>query len=330
MSKHLLFLFLDGIGLGEDNPRVNPFAKASMPNLQALLDGNKLLGTGSVMTKRATLLPLDACLGVAGLPQSASGQAVLLTGKNVPELIGYHYGPKPNDAVAEFLRNGNLFNILKDNGRRAALLNAYPPRYFGAIQSGRRLYSSIPLAVTSAGIPLKTADDLNQGKAISADLTAEGWHTHIGLPNTPRLSPYQAGERLAELAKKHDFSLFEYWLSDYAGHGQDMEAACALLATFDKALNGLLDAWDDRQGLILLTSDHGNLEDLSTRRHTSNPVPALLIGNEELRGQFVQALAKSASQRASQSSTYSTGDASQSGFPYALTDITPAILDFLS
>jgi len=92
----------------------------------------------------------------------------------------------------------------------------------------------------------------------------------------------------------------------------------------------LLDAWDDRQGLILLTSDHGNLEDLSTRRHTSNPVPALLIGNEELRGQFVDALEASANGRAARSSAYPAKEALPSGFPYALTDITPAILDFLS
>ena len=75
-----------------------------------------------------------------------------------------------------------------------------------------------------------------------------------------------------------DFTLFEYWLTDYAGHEQDMQAACDLLVTFDQVLGGLLDAWDDNSGLILVTSDHGNLEDLATHRHTSNPVPALLVG----------------------------------------------------
>jgi len=330
MSRHLLFLFLDGIGLGDDNPEFNPFARAHMPNLQSILGGKRLLGTEPVETPRATLLPLDACLGVAGLPQSASGQAVLLTGKNVPEMIGYHYGPKPDAIIAEYLRNGNLFNTLTGKGRQAALLNAYPPRYFAAIQSGRRLYSSIPLAVTSAGIPLKTADDLYRGEAISADLTAEGWHTHIGLPDTPRLSPYQAGERLAYLAKEYDFSLFEYWLSDYAGHGQDMEAACALLTTFDQALGGLLDDWDDRNDLILLTSDHGNLEDLSTRRHTSNPVPALLIGGEELRARFIVSLQETSRKRTTTLWTDPNGKANLSTVPYALTDITPAILQFLA
>jgi bisphosphoglycerate-independent phosphoglycerate mutase (AlkP superfamily) len=69
-----------------------------------------------------------------------------------------------------------------------------------------------------------------------------------------------------------------------------MSIARHLLETFDQALEGLISSWDDRSGLILLTSDHGNLEDLSTRRHTTNPVPALLIGDLELRRQFTENL----------------------------------------
>ena len=33
-----------------------------------------------------------------------------------------------------------------------------------------------------------------------------------------------------------------------------------------------------RDTLVLLCSDHGNLEDASTRRHTTNPVPLLAWG----------------------------------------------------
>jgi 2,3-bisphosphoglycerate-independent phosphoglycerate mutase len=66
-----------------------------------------------------------------------------------------------------------------------------------------------------------------------------------------------------------------------------MSAACGLLETFDRVLGGLLDAWDDERGLILLTSDHGNLEDLSTRRHTDANVPGLVIGSQSARREFV-------------------------------------------
>ena len=36
----ILFMFLDGVGLGANDPLTNPFAGAEMPNLQKLLDGS--------------------------------------------------------------------------------------------------------------------------------------------------------------------------------------------------------------------------------------------------------------------------------------------------
>ncbi len=296
-GPRLLFLFLDGVGLGENEPAINPLAGAEMPNLRALLGGQPLVASAApCVSQRATLLPLDACLGTPGTPQSATGQATLLTGRNVPAEIGYHYGPKPNPAVAEYLRKpdgatgSNLFQTLQDAGKRSALLNAYPETYFAAIASGRRLYSAIPLAVVSAGIALMTADDLRAGRALSADFTGQGWHERLNLTDTPRLTPAEAGVRLAELAAGYDLAFFEYWLSDYAGHGQDMAAALSLLAAFDEVLGGLLAAWDDDAGLILITSDHGNLEDLGVRGHTTNPVPSLVIGAPALRHRFTEGL----------------------------------------
>jgi 2,3-bisphosphoglycerate-independent phosphoglycerate mutase len=284
---NIFFLFLDGVGLGADDPLSNPFSRAEMPNLREMLGGNRLLiNSVPFHGVRASLLALDACLGVNGLPQSATGQAVLLTGQNIPADLGYHYGPKPNPPVATYLTNGNLFSQLKKMGMRSAFLNAYPPRYFDAIDTGRRLYSAIPLAVTSAGINLLTLTDLHAGQAISADFTGQGWRDHLNQPDVPVLTPHEAGDRLAMIASQYDFALFEYWLSDYAGHHQDMDEAVSLLEIFDQVLGGLLSTWKDEHGLVLITSDHGNLEDLSTRRHTRNPVPAILIGSPRYREAF--------------------------------------------
>jgi hypothetical protein len=285
---HILFLFLDGIGLGSEDPSHNPFVRAEMPTLHALLGGQPLLAASAPFHgDQATLLPLDACLGVEGLPQSATGQAVLLTGRNIPAEIGYHYGPKPNPQIAHYLNGATLFSLLKQSGKRTALLNAYPPRYFQGIHSGKRLYSAIPLAVTRAGVPLFTKDDLYHGRALSADFTGQGWRNMLGFADAPLFSPQQAGAQLARLARQYDFSLFEYWASDYAGHKQDMAWALDQLQTFDGVLAGLLQNWDE-EGLILITSDHGNLEDLSTRRHTTAPVPALLLGAQRWREAFSQ------------------------------------------
>jgi 2,3-bisphosphoglycerate-independent phosphoglycerate mutase len=282
----VLFIFLDGVGLGTDNPFINPFVRAEMPNLQKLLGGQRLLAsTAPFNDERASLYALDASLGVPGLPQSATGQAVLLTGRNVPAEIGYHYGPKPDPATAAHLQDGGLFGELTRAGKRAALVSAYPPGYFHGINSGRRLYSSIPLAVVKAGLSLFTIDDLLAERAISADFTAQGWRERMNLPDIPVLTLPEAGARLAALSKIYDFAFFEYWLTDYAGHGQDMDDALRLLTQFDVVLGGLLEAWDD-QNLILITSDHGNLEDLSTRRHTANPVPLLLVGSPAARESF--------------------------------------------
>jgi 2,3-bisphosphoglycerate-independent phosphoglycerate mutase len=285
----LLFIFLDGVGLGSSDPGINPLARAEMPNMARLLGGKRLVASAAPLeASSASLVALDACLGVEGSPQSATGQASLLTGRNVPAELGRHYGPKPDRAVADVLRSGNLFSSLQRAGCKAAFLNAYPPAYFAAIRSGHRLHSAIPLAVTSAGIPLRTADDLFAGRAISADFTGEGWRDRLGFSAAPVLTPRMAGACLAELAGGNDFAFFEYWPSDYAGHHQDMAVACQLLESLDAVLGGLLDAWDEDAGLILLTSDHGNMEDLSIRGHTENKVPLLLVGPRAARRRFVK------------------------------------------
>lgn len=281
MTK-VLFIFMDGIGLGADDPDTNPLARADMPYLQSLLGDRKLTASAVPFeSEQISLLALDAVLGVDGLPQSATGQAVLLTGVNIPAKLGYHYGPKPNPEVAGFLNNGEtLFSWLRAEGKQAALLNAFPPRYFSGIESGLRLYSSIPLAYTSAGFPLFNKEDFFEGQALSADFTGHGWHSMLDIPEAPLRSPEEAGKKLADLAQKYDFSMFEYWASDYAGHKQDMDWAVEQLEVFDQVLESLVQNWNVDKDLILITSDHGNMEDLSTRRHTDAKVPGLVIGKK--------------------------------------------------
>ena len=286
----VLFIFLDGIGLGENNPETNPFARAKMPNLNALLDGRSLLKDSAPFHgERATLVAIDPAVGVNGLPQSATGQGMLVTGTNISAELGYHYGPKPNPEVAAFLNDGTLFSRFAKAGKKTALLNAYPPRYFDGIDSGKRLYSSIPLAVTNAGLELFRHEDLFEGRALSADFTGMGWRTMLGFPAAPTMDPHQAGRKLVSLAMEYDFSLFEYWASDYAGHKQQMETAIELMETFDGVLGGVVDEMNNEL-LVLITSDHGNMEDLSTRKHTDANVPAVVIGEKAAREEFTRGM----------------------------------------
>jgi 2,3-bisphosphoglycerate-independent phosphoglycerate mutase len=281
VSPRLLFIFLDGIGLGPAEADQNPFVTADIPHLIGLLNGQRpVAGVPRSDSGRALFIPTDACLGVAGAPQSATGQGAIVTGVNVPRLVGEHWGPRPNAPVAEIIRRESLFVKLKARGVDAALLNAYPQRYFDAIRSGRRLHSAIPLAVTAAGTALLTSDDLRAGQALSADLTGEGWRTELGVADAPLYSLVEVGHKLAELAGQRPFSFFEYWLTDYAGHRGTLAEARQMLERVDAMLGGLLAAWDDRAGLVVITSDHGNLETLAHRHHTRNPVPTLVIGAE--------------------------------------------------
>ena len=55
-------------------------------------------------------------------------------------------------------------------------------------------------------------------------------------------------------------------------------AASSILETFDEVMAGALDEWRSDEGLMVVVSDHGNMEDLSTRRHTLNMVPTLVVG----------------------------------------------------
>ncbi|MEK7786724.1 MAG: peptidase [Chloroflexota bacterium] len=280
--KHILFLFLDGVGLGEADPRINPFAIADLPNLQRLLKGHRLLRDTPAMDNAealAAFIPTDASLGVPGPPQSATGQATILTGLNVPALVGGHWGPKPNEAVRNILRRENIFKALVARGQSAALINAYPQRYFDAIKSGRRMYSAIPMAVDAAGIPLLTADDLRAGRAFSADFTGEGWHSELKYTDTPVYTLPEAGAKLAEVSRQRAFTFFEHWITDLVGHRGTVDEGVKVLEHFDAMLGGLLANWDD-DGLIIITSDHGNLEDFSHSHHTINKVPTLVIGRD--------------------------------------------------
>jgi 2,3-bisphosphoglycerate-independent phosphoglycerate mutase len=284
MSR-VLFIFLDGVGLGPADPLTNPFVTAEIPTLMTLLGGQRpLAGLPRLDGSRAVFIPTDAGLGVEGLPQSATGQAAILTGRNVPREIGRHWGPKPNAVVAAILRQDSVFSRLARRGLAAGLVGAYPQRYFDAIASGRRSYSAVPLAATAARLPLLSADDLRAGRALSADFTGEGWPE----PGLPVYSLRGAGQQLARIAEGYRFSFFEHWITDYVGHRGNLAEGRTVLERIDGVLAGLLEAWDDSTGLTVITSDHGNLEDLRHKHHTANRVPTLVIG--EAREAFAEGL----------------------------------------
>ena len=275
----ILTLFLDGIGLGDDNPEVNPFAAAKTPTMRALSNGKRwLASTGLQVSRRAAFIPTDANLGTPGRPQSGTGQASLLTGLNLPKLIGRHYGPKPDAKTREIIAEHSYFRRLTQRGKTAALLTAYPPRLLADFERGKTLRSSIQQAAFESGVPHFTLGDVIQQRALTAEWTTDSWRKYLNIPDLPRYSPREAGRLMAKLAREYDFAFHSHWLSDRIGHRGTLERGIEVLERFDAVLSGVLDEWDDAESLVVITSDHGNLEDLSTRRHTNNEVPTVVIG----------------------------------------------------
>ncbi len=277
----VVLLFLDGVGLGPSDPEVNPLVARPLEALHPFFDTVALSGEiTSLMGKGAVLWATDATMGVPGLPQSATGQATLLTGCNVPALLGEHYGPRPDARVRSLLERDTLFHRARAANLQVAFANAYPARYFKAVARGKRLPGALAYAARAAGVRLRTAEDLARGEAISVDFTNTAWRNQLGYPDMPLRTPEESGHIVAALTAEHHLVVVDQWVPDMLGHRRDRGECLRFLSLLDRFLASLFSALDLSQTLVVITSDHGNFEDLRTRRHTVNPVPTLLIGPE--------------------------------------------------
>lgn len=279
--RRIFFLFLDGVGLGSDDPAVNPLAARRYPTLDKLLDGAlPVASSGRVETEQAVLVPVDATLGVPGRPQSATGQATILSGINAAQRLGEHYGPRPDNRVRAVLDERNVFAQLRAAGLRTRFLNAYPARFFEAVERGKRLLSAIPYAVVQGGQPLPRYAELEAGTAFSADFTAGPWRTELGYPDAPVLTPEEAGRAMWQASENYHFAFFEHWGTDMLGHEQALDKAIANFERIDTVLGAFLAEADMANTLVILAADHGNVEDCSHSHHTLNPALGMLIGDD--------------------------------------------------
>jgi hypothetical protein len=279
-DRRILFIFIDGIGLGENDPAINPFAVADTPTLFQLANGKRWLkDTGLQISERAAFIPTDAQLGISGRPQSGTSQAAILTGLNVPEIIGRHYGPKPDAQTRAILSQDNFFMRVQQAGMKAALLTAYPPHVLADIARGYALPTSIQYAAIHAGQRLLGKEDVISGHALTAEWTGTPWRDFLKIEDIPLYTPRQAGEIMVRLAQEYAFSFHSHWMTDYVGHRGPFESAVQLLELLDGVLEGVMNHWDDEHGLVILTSDHGNMEHIGDRKHTENKVPTVVVGH---------------------------------------------------
>ncbi|MCB2206042.1 alkaline phosphatase family protein [bacterium] len=282
--RRVLLVFLDGVGLGVRDPGRNPLFAAPMSFLRSLLGDLPSLGRRHVESPSALCIPADANLGVAGLPQSGTGQSTLYTGMNTARIIKQHFGPYLYSTLKPVVAEHNVFTQLSSNGNAlsVALANAFPQRFFDYLEGPRRRMVAGMFAAIAAEVPFRDIDDLKNGRAVSTDITAERWAA-IGHPDAPVITPFEAGSVLADVAAQHDFTLFEYFMTDKAGHDKSPEFAVATLSDVDELLRGVYENIDPAQTLVIVTSDHGNVEEIGIKTHTRHPVPVLFFGN---RGEF--------------------------------------------
>lgn len=285
-SAGILLVLVDGLGLGEPDAGRNPLAVARTRWFRCFR--NQI-----AVTDGCLVVPTDASLGVPGLPQSATGQTALLTGLNAPLLAGRHIQGFCTPTLTSLLTEHSLFRTFSLQGGRVACANAFP----ASILQRHRFPSVTTVAARTAGIRLRDLEDLTRGQALHHDFTNH--LLKIRGHSVPPLSAEEAAQRLAEITAAHDLTYYEYIQTDLAGHAQDMDRAVALLEGLDLFVSRLVEHLDLSRHLLVLVSDHGNVEDLGTAGHTWNRVPTMVWGQGKER--FVRRI-------------------------HALTDITPALL----
>ncbi|MGD9547919.1 MAG: alkaline phosphatase family protein [Candidatus Krumholzibacteriia bacterium] len=274
--KKTLLIFIDGLGWGPADSVTNP---CHAYGGQCFRFPDPAPDGPVPVFRSGWARPIDAVLGVDGVPQSATGQTTLLTGVNAQAALGRHLTGFPNAALRAILLEHSILKILAGRGYRARFLNAFRPLFWKLSREQQLTLSATTVANLAAGLPFFDLEDVKAGRSIYQEFTNRELQER-GF-DVPVFTPEEAGRVLARNARLHDFTFFEYFQSDKAGHSRDHVRIGGELAKLDAFLEAVLGELEtDLAGdlLVVLTSDHGNLEDTRKHSHTTNPVPLMAWG----------------------------------------------------
>ena len=256
----LLFLFIDGIGLRAPAPD-NPIHPGVCPTLCRLIEQNGVA--------------IDACLDTPGLPQSATGQTAMFTGVNAAQYMGRHCEGFPGPSLRKLILEDNLFMALTRKSLRCRFADAYMVDNIEEI-AARRFKSVTTVMALTCPETISMQDDLLANHALAHDITrkvlAEKGYA------VKQVTPLQAADHLLQISRAHDFTLFEMFVTDLIGHSGNYDHACKTLKMLDKFLDAVVQFCVKADILLVLSSDHGNIEQMDVRGHTRNPVPLIAIG----------------------------------------------------
>lgn len=102
----------------------------------------------------------------------------------------------------------------------------------------------------------------------------------------PEMSAPEITARVTELieADKYDFILLNFANADIVGHTGNLEAGIKAIETVDKCLEKIIKEVLLRNGCLLITADHGNVEEMinvhtgeKDTEHSANPVPLWFV-----------------------------------------------------
>lgn len=276
-NNKLMMIFIDGVGIGKNDVHINPFVRFKLKFWNEFFGKIPTLRNSRIQNKYYSIFPVNATMGVEGLPQSGTGQTAIFCGFNASKFLGKHFGPYPYSTLKPIIKEKNIFIELNSFNFHSYFSNAYPQKYFDFINNRNRTMGVIALSFTSAGYKLNTTIDILEKRAITAEITNEIWNSKLGY-ELPVYSPQKAGEIFYIISQNYHFNLFEYFLTDHAGHSQDFSFAQFVLDKLDGFLEGIINKMNFNKETLFIISDHGNLEDLSTKSHTRNPALGIAIG----------------------------------------------------
>jgi 2,3-bisphosphoglycerate-independent phosphoglycerate mutase len=109
----------------------------------------------------------------------------------------------------------------------------------------------------------------------------------------PEMSAEEITDKLVSFIEKekYDFILVNYANADIVGHTGNEKAAITAIETIDACLGNLIKTTLLKNGCLLITADHGNVEEMinahtgeADTEHSANPVPLWFITRENHRG----------------------------------------------
>lgn len=272
MPLSILMIFVDGVGIGKRDAGVNPFELAGS-NLFCLYQDDDGKPRGHDYLENGWIRSLECTMGVDGLPQSASGQTALFTGRNTAKLLGKHLSGFPTRELKELLRTDSIMVNLEREGRKVIFANAFTPPYFE--REITRVSATTAMAEGCAR-RIRSFEDMEKDGAVFMDLTNK-WLIEHGYWVTPR-TVEEAGVVLAGIARENDFTLFEYFITDVMGHRGDMADGVEQVKILDRFIGAVWENMDHQESLLIITSDHGNIEDMTQKMHTYNRIPLITAG----------------------------------------------------